>query len=43
MNQVSVEPFLDKMGVEYEAKEKYLNINGNDLGKPLKPNILKFY
>ena len=43
MHQVSSEPLLDKMGVEYEPKEKYLDINGNNIEKPLKPGILKFY
>ncbi len=43
MHQVSCEPLLDKIGVEYEPKEKYLDINGNDIGKPLKPKVLKFY
>lgn len=41
MHQVSVEPLLDKMGVNYKPEEKYLGYNGENLGKPEKPNVLK--
>jgi heterodisulfide reductase subunit B len=43
LHQVSVEPVLNKMGVKYNPDEKYFDINGNDLGMPEKPNIIKFY
>lgn len=41
LHQVAVEPLLDKLGVLYDAKEKYKGLNGEDLGKPLMPNVLK--
>jgi len=41
MHQVSVEPFLDKIGVEYDSTKKYLGVNNKDLGKPTYPNVLK--
>lgn len=34
MHEVDVEPLLDKMGIAYEAKDKYLGENGEDIGKP---------
>ncbi|MDP4205644.1 MAG: heterodisulfide reductase-related iron-sulfur binding cluster [Bacteroidota bacterium] len=37
MHQVPVEPLLDKMGIPYNAEEKYLGINGKNLGKPQLP------
>ena len=41
MHQVSCEPLLDKIGIEYDASKKYLGINGENLGVPQKPNVLK--
>ena len=41
MHQVSVESLLDKIGIEYDAKKKYLGVNNKDLGKPRCPNVLK--
>lgn len=41
MHQVSVEPLLDKMCVDYKPEEKYLGYNGENIGKPKKPNVLK--
>ena len=41
MHQVSVEPLLDKIGVEYDHTKKYLGTNNKDLGKPRCPNVLK--
>ena len=43
LHQVAVEPLLDKLGVAYDAKEKYKGLNGADLGKPVMPNILKCF
>jgi heterodisulfide reductase subunit B len=41
IHQVSVEPLLDKLGVEYNPGEKYKGRNGEDIGIPLKPEILR--
>jgi len=41
MHQVPVEPFLDKIGVNYDPSKKYLDINGNDIGKPEIPELFK--
>lgn len=35
MHQVNCEPLLDKMGILYKPDEKYLGINGKDIGKPV--------
>ena len=40
MHQVSVEPLLDKIGVEYQKNEKYKGLHGQDIGKPQKPQFL---
>jgi len=42
MHQVSVEPLLDKIGVEYDKSKKFKGKNGEDLGKPELPKNLKF-
>jgi len=41
IHQVAVEPLLDKLGIEFNPDEKYLGIDGLDLGKPEMPGILK--
>ncbi|NTW32569.1 MAG: heterodisulfide reductase subunit B, partial [Bacteroidetes bacterium] len=41
MHQVSCEPLLDKIGVQYDLTKKYDDKNGNKLGFPEKPNVLK--
>lgn len=41
IHQVTVEPLLDKLGIEYDPEKKYKGINGEDIGIPEKPNILK--
>jgi len=41
MHQVSCEPLLDKIGVQYDSAKKYADKNGNLLGFPKKPNVLK--
>ena len=43
MHQVSVEPLLDKIGVEYNPEDKFKGISGEFLGKPESPNVLKFF
>ncbi|HOP03906.1 MAG TPA: heterodisulfide reductase-related iron-sulfur binding cluster [Tenuifilaceae bacterium] len=43
MHQVSVNPLLDKIGVEYNPNDKFKGENGQDLGKPESPNVLKFF
>ena len=43
MHQVSVEPLLDKMGVEYEPGKKYTDKDGNALSRPRMPEMLKVY
>ena len=41
LHQVSVEPLLDKIGIEYDPEGKYKGLNGEDLGKPEIPEFLK--
>lgn len=41
IHQVSVEPLLDKIGIQYHRDEKYLGYNNEYIGKPLNPNVLK--
>jgi heterodisulfide reductase subunit B len=41
LHQVTVEPLLYKLGIEYYPNEKYKGVNGLDLGKPEMPNVLK--
>ncbi len=43
VHQVPVEPLLDKIGIPYDSKKKFSGINGEDLGKPAAPSVLKFY
>jgi heterodisulfide reductase subunit B len=40
MHQVSVEPLLDKLGIEYNKEEKYLGVRGQNIGEPQKPQFL---
>ena len=40
MHQVSVEPLLDKLGIEYKKEEKYLGAHGQNIGEPQKPQFL---
>ena len=40
-HQVAVEPLLDKIGIEYDNNNKYKGMDGEDLGRPEKPNVLK--
>lgn len=41
IHQVSVEPLLDKIGIQYNHDEKYLGCNDEYIGKPLNPIVLK--
>lgn len=43
VHQVPVEPLLDKMGIPYDPEKKFLDMDGNSLGKPKSPSFLKFY
>jgi Heterodisulfide reductase, subunit B len=42
LHQVDVEPLLKKIGVEYDPDAKFRAKDGKDLGKPEKPEILKY-
>lgn len=41
VHQVSCEPVLDKMGIPYDTSKKYLGKQGQNIGMPDKPYILK--
>ena len=41
MHQVSVEPLLEKMGIDYDPDAKYKNVRGEDMGVPACPTYLK--
>lgn len=41
LHQVSVEPLLDKMGIDYDPGRKFLGCHMQDIGKPEKPSVLK--
>ncbi len=41
LHQTAVEPLLDKMGIPYDPKKKYLGINEKELKRPQMPQILK--
>jgi heterodisulfide reductase subunit B len=43
MHQVAVEPLLEKIGICYDAQNKYCDVEGNFLGKPEMPEMMKFY
>jgi heterodisulfide reductase subunit B len=42
-HQVSAEPLLDKLGIDYKPKVKYKGIKGEDLGIPEKPKVLRCF
>ncbi|PKP19607.1 MAG: heterodisulfide reductase subunit B [Bacteroidetes bacterium HGW-Bacteroidetes-21] len=42
MHQVPIEPLLEKMRIAYNPAEKYLGVNGKDLGKPVIPELFKY-
>ena len=41
LHQVAVEPLLEKMGIPYNPKTKYLGLNGKEIMKPGLPTVLK--
>jgi hypothetical protein len=41
LHQVTVEPLLDKLGIEYNPDNKYKGLQNIDLGKPNMPEKLK--
>jgi len=41
LHQVTVEPFLDKLGIKYNPADKYKGLHDVDLGKPVMPEKLK--
>ncbi len=43
LHQVAVEPILDKLGISYDAENKYRDTLGNDIGSPELPEHLKCF
>lgn len=43
VHQIPAEPFLDRIGVEYDPIMKFKGKNGEDLGMPEAPSSIKFY
>jgi len=43
VHQVAVEPLLDKIGIPYDLAKKYADQDGNPMGRPDKPSLLKTY
>ena len=43
LHQVAVEPLLDKIGIEYDPKAKYLGLNRKDIMKPELPKGLRCF
>jgi heterodisulfide reductase subunit B len=43
LHQVSVDPLLDKIGVDYDPSQKFKGKNVEDLGLPESPKNLKFF
>jgi len=43
VHQVPAEPLLDKIGIPYDPEAKFKGPNGEELGRPEAPSILKFY
>ena len=41
LHQVAVEPLLDKLGIEYDPKEKYKGLNEKELMRPELPGVLR--
>lgn len=42
-HQVAMETLLDKLGIEYDPGKKYAGPEGEDIGHPKLPKILKCY
>lgn len=43
VHQVAVEPLLDKLGIVYDADDKYKGLNGLEAGAPKIPTLLKSF
>ena len=41
VHQVTVEPLLDKLGIQYDPDAKYKGADGEDIGRPELPKVLK--
>lgn len=41
VHQVTVEPLLDKLGIQYDPDAKYKGAEGEDIGRPELPKVLK--
>ena len=41
LHQIATEPLLDKIGIPYNPKTKYLGVNQKDLSQPTMPNFIK--
>ena len=41
LHQVAVEPLLEKIGIPYNPKTKYLGLDGKEIMKPGLPSVLK--
>ena len=41
MHQISVDPLLEKMGVDYNPGDKFKGLEGKALGMPENPKYLK--
>lgn len=41
IHQVSVEPLLEKIGTLYDPEKKYKGLNGENIGTPKHPDVLK--
>jgi len=41
LHQVNVDPLLDKIGISYNPEDKYKGANGENIGKPELPRVLK--
>jgi len=40
-HQVTIEPLLEKLGIEYDPEQKYKGNDGENLGRPEHPHVLK--
>ena len=41
LHQVSVDSLLDKIGISYKQEDNYKGENGENIGKPESPKVLK--
>jgi heterodisulfide reductase subunit B len=42
-HQVAIEPLLDKLGIGYDPEQKYKGADGEDIGSPEQPSVLKCF